>query len=808
MMPRGATPSPRSPAALEAKIAALEARLRLQSDELQALREAHAQLELEAQRLRRINEQQEQHQQQEPEQQQQQQQQQQQLQEQQQAADVLPKSARGPPPADAEQSSELSDLERATQRLQRARPQAAALEHAIKTLVETIAKTGPRDAVDVTDAAGAGSETDGAAVADDRSKMARDQAVAELRGLVLHAHALTRGAQSALSSLVPPSPRTSRAGYLLSLGELVGPPPDRTWRDEWVALNVEAFRLSGRHQYANAAHVSKNETPERWIGNFVSTIDGQVNRGWPREQAEVYCLLGSSSNAITAALLERSDRYAACTYALNEALWRMHDRVDPAQPLYWHRTGEHSLTEDDPVWERLEEPDETGYCGVTCSSLVLAARTAQAFSERGLATRVADGVSVKMVTMESDVVCFESHPTDSFGAHTAVLTTSKGNGAFPPNTQFQLKEIKGPGEWEAPHDGHGPKIRPKQRLLVVTCTFQPPTLDGSGRLAQRVASFAPKMACGAVLMGFGRREAFATGLDGLCDQPLLTLAEEFDRDLSWTDGEGVVHCCRDEWKYVVGPAAPLAIPSLGMTRDALNAGKTAADFLREANALIWERRRMGHFSLPEANALLSMEEVLSVRLFSGPCFRPINDFLRGIAAATGEQRRELARHAGLTFAATVGHLCAAIRKLADVVTPEEASTPLWAGMRGEPPRSFWVPEENAPLPELNAVTTAFLSTSRLREEAIRRMQDAGGNILWELAPTAEDDNGFHRGASIEMLSQFACEGECLFPPGTMLAVRGPAATNGVAGGTGGEIAKELTEGRKRFRPLPCTPTFL
>ena len=113
-------------------------------------------------------------------------------------------------PQTLSRAARLSDLERATQRLQRARPQAAALEHAIKTLVETIAKTGPRDAVDVTDAAGAGSETDGAAVADDRSKMARDQAVAELRGLVLHAHALTRGAQSALSSLVPPSPRTSK----------------------------------------------------------------------------------------------------------------------------------------------------------------------------------------------------------------------------------------------------------------------------------------------------------------------------------------------------------------------------------------------------------------------------------------------------------------------------------------------------------------------------------------------------------------------------------------------------------------------
>ena len=38
----GAAPSPRSPAALEAKILALEQRLRSQQDELNVLRDAHA----------------------------------------------------------------------------------------------------------------------------------------------------------------------------------------------------------------------------------------------------------------------------------------------------------------------------------------------------------------------------------------------------------------------------------------------------------------------------------------------------------------------------------------------------------------------------------------------------------------------------------------------------------------------------------------------------------------------------------------------------------------------------------------------
>lgn len=181
----------------------------------------------------------------------------------------------------------------------------------------------------------------------------------------------------------------------------------------------------------------------------------------------------------------------------------------------------------------------------------------------------------------------------------------------------------------------------------------------------------------------------------------------------------------------------------------------------------------------------------------------------------GQQRVEIARHAGLTFAATVGHLCAAIRKLSDVCTPEECSTPLWVGMRGEPPSSFWVPSDNTPTPELTAVTTAFMSASRKRAVPIRRMQTTGKNVLWELTPLAEDDSGFHRGASIELLSQFPSEGECLFPPGTMLTVSGPEATDMIAGGTGVSLAegakvnnKEKTEDGKTYRPIGVTPTFL
>jgi len=50
------------------------------------------------------------------------------------------------------------------------------------------------------------------------------------------------------------------------------------------------------------------------------------------------------------------------------------------------------------------------------------------------------------------------------------------------------------------------------------------------------------------------------------------------------------------------------------------------------------------------------------------------------------------------------------------------------------------------------------------------MSEAGPNVLWSLRPSRETDTGFHHGADISLLSQFAGENEVLFPPCTMLQV--------------------------------------
>ena len=138
------------------------------------------------------------------------------------------------------------------------------------------------------------------------------------------------------------------------------------------------------------------------------------------------------------------------------------------------------------------------------------------------------------------------------------------------------------------------------------------------------------------------------------------------------------------------------------------------------------------------------------------------------------------------FTATVGHLCRAIRKLSAITLPEEADKPLYRGVRGELPYSFWVRGE---LGMVCATDTAFMSTSRNRTTPMMYMDEHGPNVLWSLRPSCEGDTGFHHGADISLLSQFAGEREVLFPPLTMLRVlpREEAAARGA------ELREELAE---------------
>ena len=609
-----------------------------------------------------------------------------------------------------------------------------------------------------------------------------------LRGRLSEATKEIQDVQQSLDKLLVAAAPTSRAGHLRSLQELIGAPPKRHWTEEWIKLKAESYRLSGQGEATpedDERYVMENDTIEKYKNQagIKEDIDVLEEFGWPRERAETYTLLFTCSNALGRALRERDPCYAASIYALSDVLfaqrsgagreaddrksfsWGKKDvvkkHVKPPPSLYYHRDGVASLTSADPAWDLLEEADTTGFRGLTSSALVHAHCDPRLFSEDGLLAASVDlegdGQTV-FTPMQSDVICFESNADDEHGAHSPVVTSAMA-GDFPPNTLFRLKEIYDPGNWEAP-GGH----KPMQRLLVVTATYQPPRQG----LAANEGGSSKYMATTETTLTYNKREAFTKGLDDLIAKPALLMENEFLRNDTWVDWKGVKYTAREEWAYVNGRAAtkPNCTPG---TRDEKNDGVAKEAFLERANGFIKQRRAEGHgLMLSEEHALLTMEEVLAVRLYSGPAYQPINTFLRQISSLTASFRATVGQHPGLTYAATVGHICRAIRKLAAVATPEEARAPLFRGVRGNLEKVFWVPDAND---MVCAVDMAFMSTSRARMTPINYMASEGSNVLWRLHPQVESDSGFHSGASIDMLSQFAGEEEVMFPPCTMLIVK-------------------------------------
>ena len=500
---------------------------------------------------------------------------------------------------------------------------------------------------------------------------------------------------------------------------------------------------------------------------------------------------------------------------------------------YKHLEGVNSLSSADRAWADLVEPDRTGFRGLSSSSLVIASRNPLCFTEDGYRNATDEG----MVLMRdattgraSDVVCFEggAGEDDDLMMHEPVRIDEL-NAALPPNTLFRLKRIHEPGTWEV--DGvasapapevreHPPrgaktmgrgrssrqshtapgitselepaKVRPNCRLLVVSVTFKKPR-EASNEAA-RLRSGAKL--CGAVhTLRYANRATYVHGLDDILANPVLTMQEEWQRGSIFVDWRGCRHDCLELWRYVNGPAKSLDQSAMGPgVRDEAHDGKTPEMFRAEVNANVRARRAAildsanatggvqresdPHWKMLEAGepSELTLDEVLAVRLYSGPGFQPINEFLREIGHLTGKYRVALAAHRDVTFAATTSLLCSAVRKLADVtwdpgVAPR--SVPLYRAVRGELPPAFWDLDSQG---MISAVDSAFMSTSRNPSTPIQYM-DTEVNVLWELRSSEPGDDAYHCGADISLLSQYRHEDEVLFPPCTMLIVEASAASH-------------------------------
>eukprot|EP00316_Scyphosphaera_apsteinii_P006428 CAMPEP_0119302062 /NCGR_PEP_ID=MMETSP1333-20130426/3736_1 /TAXON_ID=418940 /ORGANISM="Scyphosphaera apsteinii, Strain RCC1455" /LENGTH=95 /DNA_ID=CAMNT_0007304309 /DNA_START=18 /DNA_END=301 /DNA_ORIENTATION=+ len=86
-------------------------------------------------------------------------------------------------------------------------------------------------------------------------------------------------------------------------------------------------------------------------------------------------------------------------------------------------------------------------------------------------------------------------------------------------------------------------------------------------------------------------------------------------------------------------------------RDENNLGKSVDDFMQIVNAHIRQQRAkfVECCNLPAEHCELTKDEVLAVRLYTGPGYQPINDFLRQLQRLDGRFRWALATSADITF---------------------------------------------------------------------------------------------------------------------------------------------------------------
>jgi hypothetical protein len=230
--------------------------------------------------------------------------------------------------------------------------------------------------------------------------------------------------------------------------------------------------------------------------------------------------------------------------------------------------------------------------------------------------------------------------------------------------------------------------------------------------------------------------------------------------------------------------------------------------------------------------MLTREEVLAIRLYTGPCYQPINNFLREVSKLGPDWRHQLAVSHQHTYTATVRHLCNGLRKLVRVGT--DVSTPnvmpveimhvltttvfffqfgdVYRCVRGELPESFWLCDKFG---VITATDFGFSSTSLDRIVSESFLGTAAG-VLWKIECSDESEEGFHSAADVSLLSQFPEEKEMLFPPLTMLQVK---MSSHPSGGTSTSAARKsitsasacetgTTVNGAKYKCIFAKPTFI
>ena len=714
-----------------------------------------------------------------------------------------------------------------------------------------------------------------------------DEQIADMAFLSSEAEPATSDAQLARA--------TQRRAFLVTVEELVGPPPPaRSWRDEFSEAAVQSAELSGEVEGAATCRAASSEENirrhlESNEGVLLEEIEEMVKGGWERDAAEAVRLLAVFAvPAIRRALCEGRKELAASCHAYAGAVGaRAAQATQVPPPLYYPLRGMRrggsegiypGLVEIEPSFATIETPDATNFRGVTSFAPLSLFDDPSRLKLDGCYRF--DYAHRYDQRLDGPVVRILSRPNGASAMHAAALVSTHPVPlyCFPPNTLYRLVSVEEPPctvafrrwgvytnaegrrvfvdrrgeqktkvsgrghrgpkvaqvseeelqlqtrelediedvEWEETEDGQFVKLRtvphpraPKgfvqersrkaadmkvdlagvgydpeatfekviqQRVLTCTATYVLSSaaaasavaaggVDARADLAAEVASLDAKLCEGVTTLSYLDRQSYARGTDDLTRGLSHALAHEWMREsCRWSDWKCVAYTGAAEWGYVNGVAAVKeATPGL---RDVPNAGLPLDGFVERANAHI--RARLGARTATPVD-LLSVDEVRAVRLYTGPAFQPINGWLRRVATLDVGARRAAALDGESSFGATVGCLIAAIRKLAAVNTTEDNARKLYRGLKGVLPASFWLPDAAG---LVCACDSAFMSTSMSEATPVHYMAAAPQpNVLWELEAAAEDDVGYHCGASVEMLSQFPGEREVLFPPYTLLVVQ-------------------------------------
>jgi len=223
---------------------------------------------------------------------------------------------------------------------------------------------------------------------------------------------------------------------------------------------------------------------------------------------------------------------------------------------------------------------------------------------------------------------------------------------------------------------------------------------------------------------YGDRMHYLKGLVTLLGTPALSMEDEFSRNLIFYEKSSGYHKTTEIWK-----AALTELPRLQTQPEATN---------------------------------LSKEEILALRIYTGPFYVVVNKFLRDLHQATRKEK-SLLLSKQQSWVSTVLHLNSGVRKLASV---SKNGTISYRGIDKPLRPDFFVPDRRG---MIAATEFGFMSTSTIKSQALEFCGEQEATLLC-VHPRFEDVSGYHMGASLSWCSEYPTEEEILFPPLTLFEV--------------------------------------